>query len=215
MIIFNFYAIAVGVIIAIIVGPIYWLMPDDFANSPLGIIILASIGTLVAGLAEAGGLKGRLFFLPIWLLGIVGTIGFTFMEFRWLGIGILSGVLVLVVGLVILLAYLMEKGEWRDAYGNFQELKKMKNTQDQAFWEQVQKSKFFPSMMKYTNLMCEHNLEVLAYLKFVGIEWEEIETLLPLFQNASVHSSEIKIDSELTDAFDERLTEELESFEEA
>ncbi|MEZ4979825.1 MAG: hypothetical protein R2772_11090, partial [Chitinophagales bacterium] len=85
MIIFNFYAIAVGLIIAIIVGPIYWLMPDDFANGAVGQIILLAIGSFVAGLCELGGLKGRLFFLPMWILGVLGTLGYTFMEFSWKG----------------------------------------------------------------------------------------------------------------------------------
>lgn len=214
MIIFNFYAIAVGIIIAVIVGPIYWLMPDHFADSSMGIIILACIGTFVAGITEAMGLKGRLFFLPMWLLGIIGTLGFTFMEYGWKGLGVIGGVLVVAVGLLILLAYYMEKGEWNDAYGHFQELKKMKNTEEKAFWEQVEKSKFFASMMNYTNLMCEHNMEVLAYLKFVGIEWEEIEVLFPVFQKASVRGSEIDIETKDTDAFEARLREVLEGFEE-
>lgn len=58
MIVFNLYAIAVGLIIAVIVGPIYWLMPDDFANSPLGMIILGTLGTFIASICEAAGLKG-------------------------------------------------------------------------------------------------------------------------------------------------------------
>lgn len=214
MIIFNLNAIAVGIIIAVIVGPIYWLMPDEFANSPMGLIILGSIGTFIAGIVEAGGLKGRLFFLPMWLIGVVGTIGYTFMEFSWKGIGILIGVLVLAVALILVLAYFMEKSEWNNAFKNFQELKKMKNTDDKAFWEQVNDSKFFPGMMNYTNLMCEHNMEVLAYMKFVGIEWEEIEALIPVFQQGSVRGNEIDVDSELTDAFEARLGELLEGFEE-
>ncbi|MCB9256074.1 MAG: hypothetical protein H6579_02980 [Chitinophagales bacterium] len=213
MIIFNFYAIAVGLIIAIIVGPIYWLMPDDFANGAVGQIILLAIGSFVAGLCELGGLKGRLFFLPMWILGVLGTLGYTFMEFSWKGIGILAGVLVAIIGLIFLLVYLSEKKDWKNAYANFAELKKMKNTQEKAFWEQVEKAKFFPSMMNYDHRMCEHNFEVLAYLKFIGLEWEEIEALIPVFQDASVAGNKIDINSELTDAFEARLSEELEKFE--
>lgn len=215
MIVFNIYAIAVGIIIAVICGPIYWLMPDDFANSPLGMIILGTIATFIAGICEAGGLKGRLFFLPMWLMGVVGTIGYTFMEFSWKGIGILAGVLMALVGLIFLLAYFLEKSEWNNAFKEFQELKKMKNTEEKAFWEQVEKAKFIPGMMNYTNAMCEHNFEVLAYLKFVGIEWEEVEALIPVFQQAGVRGNEIDIDSELTDAFEARLAEKLEEFEES
>lgn len=214
MIIFNFNAIAVGIIIAIICGPIYWLMPDDFANSPLGIIILASIGTLVAGIAEAGGLKGRLFFLPMWLLGVVGTIGYTFIEYSWKGLGVMGGVFVAAFGLILLLAYFQEKSEWKDAYGNFQDLKKIKDPSNKEFWDLVEKSKFFPVLTKWNHLICEHNLEVLAYLKFVGSEWDEIETLIPIFQDASIRGNKIDIDSDLTDDFEARLAEVLESFEE-
>jgi histidinol phosphatase-like PHP family hydrolase len=68
--------------------------------------------------------------------------------------------------------------------------------------------------MNYTHLMCEHNFEVLAYLKFVGIEWEEIEVLIPVFQQAAARGTAIDINSELTDAFEARLAEKLEEFEE-
>jgi hypothetical protein len=214
MIVFNLYAIAVGLIIAVIVGPIYWLMPNDFANSPLGIIILGTLGTFIAGICEAAGLKGRLFFLPMWLIGVVGTIGFTYLSFSWKGIGILAGVLLALVGLVFLIAYFMEKSEWNNAFKEFQELKKMKNTEDQSFWQQVEKAKFIPGIMNYTHLMCEHNFEVLAYLKFIGIEWEEIEVLIPVFQQAAARGTAIDINSELTDAFEARLAEKLEEFEE-
>ncbi|MFT6686833.1 MAG: hypothetical protein ACJAVH_002106 [Bacteroidia bacterium] len=214
MIIFNFYAIAIGLIIAVVVGPIYWLMPDEFANSPLGLIILASIGTLLAGISEAGGLKGRLFFLPMWLIGIIGTLVYTLKEYSWKGIGILALVLVFVAVALVLFAYFLEKSEWRDAFKNFMELKKMNNTEEKAFWEQVNSSKFIPSIMNYTNGMCEHNLEVIAYMKFVGIEWEEIEALIPVFQDGSIKGNEIEVNTELTEAFEARLIEVLEGFEE-
>lgn len=109
MIVFNLYAIAVLAIIAVIVGPIYWLLPDSFAESPLGQVILMSIATLIAGLCEAGGLKGRLFFLPMWIIGIIGSIGFTYFEFGWIGIASLVGIIALVIGLFMLLLYSSEK----------------------------------------------------------------------------------------------------------
>ncbi|MEZ4935953.1 MAG: hypothetical protein R2799_00005, partial [Crocinitomicaceae bacterium] len=165
------------------------------------------------GLCELGGLKGRLFFLPMWILGVLGSIGYTYMEYSWKGIGIFLGVLVAILGLIFFLVYLSEKSDWKNAYNNFTELKKMNKKEEKAFWEQVEKAKFFPSMMNYTHRMCEHNFEVLAYLKFIGLEWEEIEALIPVFQNASVAGNSIDINSELTDAFEARLNEELEQFE--
>ena len=214
MIIFNLNAIAVGIIIAVICGPIYWLMPDHFANSPLGMIILASIATVLAGLSELGGLKGRLFFLPMWLLGILGTIAFTYFEFGWTGIGILGGGLVLVFALLFLLVYLSEKSDWNNAYQHFTALKKMKDLNTKAFWEQVEKAKFFPSMMSNTHRMCQHNLEVLLYMKAAGVDWEEIEALIPVFHESSIQGNEIQVDSELTDAFEARLAEVLAGYEE-
>lgn len=213
MIIFNLYAIVVGLIIAIILGPIYWLMPDDFANGPSGLIILGTLGTFIAGICEAAGLKGRLFFLPMWLIGVVGTIGFTYLSYGWKGIGVLAAVLIALVGIIFLIVYLMEKSDWNNAFKEFQELKKMKNIEEKGFWEQVEKAKFIPSMMNYTHLICEHNFEVLAYLKFVGIEWEEIEALIPVFQQAAARGTTININAELTDAFEGRLAEKLEEFD--
>lgn len=90
----------------------------------------------------------------------------------------------------------------------------MKHTENKAFWEQVKNSIFIPSMMNYTHRICEHNLEVLKYLKSLGIEWEEIDALMPVFQQASVQGNTIDIESELTDAFEARLSETLDGFEE-
>lgn len=214
MIIFNVYAIAVLAIIAVIVVPIYWLLPDSFAESPMGQIILMTIATVIAGLCEIGGLKGRLFFLPMWIIGIIGTIGFTYVEFGWIGIASLVGILALVLGLFFILLYSSEKSDWKNAFNHFLELKKIKHTENKAFWEQVKKSIFIPSMMSYSHRICEHNLEVLTYMKSLGIEWEEMDALVPVFQQASVQGNTIDIESELTDAFEARLSETLYGFEE-
>ena len=86
--------------------------------------------------------------------------------------------------------------------------------ENKAFWEQVKKSVFIPSIMSYSHRICEHNLEVLTYMKSLGIEWEEIEALMPVFQQASVQGNKIDIETELTDAFEDRLSETLDGFEE-
>ena len=214
MIIFNFNAIAVGIIIAVICGPIYWLMPDQFANNPMGVIILASIATVLAGLSELGGLKGRLFFLPMWLLGLLGTIAYAFMEYSWKGIGVLGGAVVLLFGLFALAFYFLDKSDWENAPKHLLALKKMKNTEDKAFWERVDKAVFIPTLMNYNHRICAHNVEALTYLQSIGVNWEEIEILQAVFQACSVQGNDINIETEDTDAFEARLREVLEGFEE-
>jgi hypothetical protein len=70
MIIFNLFAIPVIVLIVLSGFGLDALRPG-MLGGPYGILLMCGVTIVIAGISELVGLAGRLFFLPIWLLGII------------------------------------------------------------------------------------------------------------------------------------------------
>ncbi|MFT3712657.1 MAG: hypothetical protein QM817_33830 [Archangium sp.] len=93
MIVFNLWAIPVGLLIGLAWVGLEKLEPGTFggARENLTISVLAVV---IGGLGEVVGLKARLFFLPVWLLGAaVGTYQ-AYSLFGGMGLAIGGGVVV-------------------------------------------------------------------------------------------------------------------------
>lgn len=97
MVIFNLWAIPVGIVVAIVCGGLTWLFPA-LGEGGAGSVTYGVTMLLVGGVAELFDIKGRLFFLPMWLIGL-GMSAYGAYE--------LFGTLGLVVGAVLLVAALV------------------------------------------------------------------------------------------------------------
>ena len=110
--IFNIAALITIIISAIIVGPMYFF---DFMEGSTETWIFGTTGFVIGGIVEMAGLKPRLFFIPVLLVGMAILIFQFFDSFGWLGLGISLGSLVLLVLLLGLYGYRIEKSEWANA----------------------------------------------------------------------------------------------------
>lgn len=162
MIIFNAAAILIGLVIGIILGPLYWLFPT-FMDSTWGNVLSFGIATLVSIIGDLAGLKGRLFFLPIWLLGIIGMGGSLHAKWGWWGPGAAVGVVVLLVGALLLVAAAGEKKSWAEAPANLNAARdSLAKGVSEETWKLLGEAFFVPAFGSDTPERCRHNLEVLA-----------------------------------------------------
>src|SRR5947209_2334539 len=107
MIIFNLWAIPVGIVIWLVLLAIERLFPALVTGTHFG-WTLGIVATAVGGILELVGISGRLFFIPIWAVGL-GTICF---HFGWIGTCIFAAVMI--TGLVLLFrkAAKKERTDW-------------------------------------------------------------------------------------------------------
>lgn len=68
MIVFNLFAVPIVLLVGAIGAGLIWAMPGVFGG-PYEEITYSVLAIGIGGLAELVGLRGRLFFLPIWLIG--------------------------------------------------------------------------------------------------------------------------------------------------
>lgn len=162
MIIFNAAAILIGIVIGIILGPLYWAFPV-FMDSTWGNVLSFGIATLVSIVGDLAGVKGRLFFLPIWLLGIIGMGVTLHSKWGWWGPAAAGGVVVLLVGALLLVAAAGEKKSWAEAPGNLNSARDSlaKGVSDET-WKFLAEAFFVPAFGDDTPERCRHNLEVLS-----------------------------------------------------
>lgn len=162
MIVFNAFAIVVGLAVGICVGPLYWLFPN-FMQTTWGSVLAFGIMTVVSLIADFAGLKGRLFWLPMWLWGLIG-IGFNLhTAWGWVGIAAAAGAVVLSFVLLGVLAAVNDRRAWAQAVGSLNSARDAftKGNADEA-WPLLEKAYFAPSWMTETSETSRHNLEVLA-----------------------------------------------------
>lgn len=162
MIVFNAFAIVVGIIIGICLGPLYWAFPV-FMDTTWGNVLAATIVTVVGVITDLVGLKGRLFWLPIWLFGLIGVGVNLHTMWGWYGPA-LAGALVLALfaGLMAMGA-VHEKKEWAEAPANLNAARDtLARGVSEQTWELLAKAFFVPAWGDDTPERCRHNLEVLA-----------------------------------------------------
>jgi hypothetical protein len=68
MVVFNLPAVPIVLLVGAVGAGLIWTMPGVFGG-PHEEITYSVLATIIGGLGELVGLRGRLFFLPIWLIG--------------------------------------------------------------------------------------------------------------------------------------------------
>ena len=198
MIIFNLWAIPVGIVIWLILLGLERFSPSLVAGTHFG-WALGIVATGVGGLLEFVGVSGRLFFIPIWAIGL-GIICF---HFGWIGTGIFA--VVLVAGAVWLFKKAAKKeiADWDKVQLEFIKSPAAPVDGSEAqFWNWIKTMLFLPCWMKFTPELCDHNLKVLEALKgaktsFSAAEIKQIEVLETFLKAAKTAAkpvgSEVKI----------------------
>jgi len=168
LIIFNLFAIPVCLVIALVLAGLSRI--PLLHDLPFG-WILGVVTVIVGGIAETVGVRARLFFLPIWLLGL--------------------GVLVGMVGLIwtgIFLVLLVAAWIWRSRTGKNKEAAawaKLRATppspmpsvgpDEVPFWTWFKATIFLPKWSSYTAEICDYNLPLLAAVRESGIPLTQAE----------------------------------------
>jgi hypothetical protein len=162
MIIFNAFAILVGLIIAVFLGPLFWAFPE-FMDTTWGNVLAAGIITVVSIITDLIGLKGRLFFLPIWLFGLIGM-GVNLHElWGWYGPALAAALVVMLFVGLMAIGAMSEKKEWANAPANLIAARDaLAKGVNEETWELIGKAFFVPAWGDDTPERCRHNLEVLA-----------------------------------------------------
>ncbi|HEY0882521.1 MAG TPA: hypothetical protein VGD87_13355 [Archangium sp.] len=165
MIIFNPLAIVVAILCGIFLGPLYWAFPD-FMDTTWGDVVACSVVAVVSTVSELVGLKGRLFFLPIWLLALIGVGVNLHKLWGWYGPALALGIVVLLFGALMLMARSGEKKEWAEAPTKLSEASASlaKGLSDET-WELLGAAYFVPAFGDNTPEVCRHNLQVLDLVK--------------------------------------------------
>ena len=212
MIIFNLYAIAVVIVVSVILVPFAGVMelifPGIAENSVFSAVLFA-LATIIAGGCEAAGLRGRLFFIPMWLIGVVATVAKVYENF---GGFTLAGSAIALLGGLVTLAYFIEKSQWKNAPANLAKCQSIRNLSSKEFWEHFREAFFVPAFGDHNKYVCYHNYQCLELLKNLGVDWPVIDPVLNDFAANTHDGNEIEIDSEEISEIEKLIQEQLESF---
>lgn len=164
MVVFNLPAIPVILAIAVVVAPLFWLFPSVMER-PHGNLIIGLVGMLVGGVSEAFGLKGRLFFMPVWLVGLLVSGWGAWSIWGWWGAGAGASAVVAALGGLVLYAAHADKRDWARAPRALVSARAhAKADEDDDMWTELDRAFFIPSIRALTPPMCVHNMEVLELL---------------------------------------------------
>jgi hypothetical protein len=217
MIIFNMPAIIVAIFILIASVPVFILasffpgLEQD--EELLGFIVIA-IATVVSGICELAGLRGRLFFIPMWLLGIVFTLFGVGQRFGWTGISVTVGVIAGMIGLLVIVARGGEKDIWDDAPDALAQCQRIADPSKKDFWVHFQKALFIPVFKKCTPTIYYHNYQCLELLENLGLDWPVIDPLRNAYAANTHDDCDIKVEDRHKDEIEKLITEQLAQFEE-
>lgn len=163
MVVFNLLAIVVAIIIGIFLGPLFYFFPE-FMESTWGNVLAAGIVTGVGIVTDLIGLKGRVFWLPIWLFGLI-AMGVNLHElWGWYGPAAAGGLVVVLFAGMLAMGAVHEKKEWAEAPGHLNSVRESlaKGPATDETWELLAKAFFVAAWGDDTPERARHNLEVLA-----------------------------------------------------
>lgn len=164
MVVFNLLAIPVVIVIFLIGVGLSWIFPLLGDGSPAH-LMYGLIAVIVGGLTDLVGLKGRIFWLPIWLLGL-GLTGYG--AWGLLGIfGLIGGAIVIGLGLVgfFIFGAKASKDMEAEAPARLEEARAAAVAGDlETFWELIASAYVPPAVGKLTPPVAQHLDNVLDLL---------------------------------------------------
>lgn len=212
MIVFNLLAIVVGLIIGICLGPLYWAFPE-FMETTWGSVLAFGIVTVVGIVTDLVGLKGRVFWLPIWLFGLIGMGVNLHTQWGWWGPALAGVIVIALFGGLLAMGAVQERKEWAEAPANLNAAREsLAKGVNEATWEALGKAYFVPAWGDDTPERCRHNLEVLALVRKAlppeasGLEVRVLDALAAAYSAGMAGAEKISVPSEFTSALQEVLT---------
>lgn len=168
MIVFNFQAIIVLVIALIIIWPLSYLFPvlGEFGYPHPWLMV-----TIVAAFCEKWGLRGRVFWVPVWILSLL--LMFTFIGDHYNRADFYVLIACLFAGLLayIFLQNHLDKKRWERAKISLMELRtKSFSKDDISSWGKLVKSVFIPFYIKPVKSGIVENLTKWYYRHFY-LKW--------------------------------------------
>ncbi len=161
MIIFNFWAIPVGLVILMVLTGLSHFFPDMLYGEDLhptrNHIVIGLVIAVVGAVGERVGAKGRVFFIPIWCIGLI-IFGITI---GWIGIAGLVAALVVLCIVTSARGKRREAGEWETAKTAATAAPAADSMSELEFWNWVQKALYLPRWTDLTTEMAGHNVVVL------------------------------------------------------
>jgi hypothetical protein len=161
MIIFNLWAIPVVLVIYLIITGLHRFFPSLMAE-PHGSWAAGIVIVLVSGICDLIGVKGRLFLLPIWVLGL----GFLCYLMGWQGS--VGFVIFLIVAAIWFFKSAKKKEivDWQKAQEEALRTSVSPVNQNEVqFWTWVKATLFLPCWMKYTPDLSQHNMRVIQAIQ--------------------------------------------------
>lgn len=208
MIIFNMHAIVVAFFIALGALPVLALRYFNIIGDDLTAVLVAWEALVVSVLCALADLKGRLFFLPMWVLALPLAFFITYTTYGWWGIGSVVGPVVGFAGLMLFLGY---RSERKRANGIVYESYVMPYDEEDplTFWKNFKEKLFFPDFLGLNEQICDFNARVAREAERYPLAMEsltafraEMEDHARAFDKKRLNKDLIK---ELTDEIDARI----------
>lgn len=170
MIVFNLWAILAALIAAAVYAGIGFVAPSVLEGA-YGDLVFAGTILIVGALTEVVGIKGRVFWLPIWFWGIVGMGIELYGHWGWWGPALAVVVAVGLFGALMMAGYRTEKREWAEAPQRLERARAdlHAGALDTA-WEHLEAAYFDATLLDLTAEMATHNRGVIAAVyQLVGV----------------------------------------------
>ena len=180
MIHINLWAVLSVLIIVCLGLGLNNLLPGLFAG-PYKNFAVSILVVLVGSVAQVFGIRGRIFFISIWVIGI-GMV--TYHAYALWGI---SGIVILLTATALCLWWMVKASErreaeqWARAAVSISELRSVGDCAEDApkFWTLVRDSLFLPVTGTYTALVCSHDLEVIKIVLEKALKSSSVAELAP------------------------------------
>lgn len=157
--ILNIYGILGIVIISFVGFYLHMVWPSLFEGSNFGVTV-GLLSVLIGAIMERLGARGRIFFMPVWLLGFILAAYGTFLL--WGVIGLILPALLAILAVLWLTKIIKKRDaeKWEKANEWLEQFREYTGPADSVvFWQLVKESLYFP-MGVYSPAACKHNLEI-------------------------------------------------------
>ncbi len=159
LVIFNLWAIPVLVIAFAAFRFAVWL------GAPANGWTIGLVTLTIGGFSEFLGARGRLFFMPVWLIGVA------MIAYK---VGRVGTITFIVVALALMIWHArrskkQEKARWEKIRATPPTPPPPHSPDETAFWQWVDANLFLPTFLDYTPEVCAHSLGIIKAVRASGV----------------------------------------------